>query len=122
MNHMLGLKWQLLLNSSFVCQILAGEQKNKKVINWRYGYWIFMRPADIFLAPYFWPILTNFQKEADCLTHYTPVPTVVVIQICLLYSQHRLYSSQNIKGFYVIYFCFGNSRGVLYFELLGMMS
>ena len=56
------------------------------------------------------------------LTHHTPVTTVVVFQMCPLYSQHRLYSSPNIKGFYVIYFCFGNSRGVLYFELWGMMS
>ena len=55
-------------------------------------------------------------------THHTPVPTVVVIQICLLHSQCRLYSSQNIRVFYVIYFCSGNSRGILYFELWGMMS
>ena len=32
MKHLLGLKWQLVLNSGFVCQISAGEYKNKKVI------------------------------------------------------------------------------------------
>ena len=53
---------------------------------------------------------------------HTPVPTVVVIQICFLYSQCRLYSSQNIRASYVIYFCSGNSRGVLHFELWGMVS
>ena len=56
------------------------------------------------------------QSPTKCfhmLTHHIPVPTVVVcIQICLLYSQYRLYSSQNIRAFYVIYFCSGNSRGV----------
>ena len=62
------------------------------------------------------------KSPLDYLTHHTPVPTVVVIKICLLYSQRRLYSSQNIRGFYVIYFCSGNNRGVLYFELRGMMS
>ena len=36
-----------------------------------------------------------------------PVPTVVVIEICLLYSQRRLYSSQNIWAFYVMYFALG---------------
>ena len=56
------------------------------------------------------------------LTHHTPVLTVVITQICILYSQHQLYSSQNIRGFYVIYFCSGNSGGVLYIELWGMMS
>ena len=56
------------------------------------------------------------------LTHHTPVPTVVVIQIRLLYSQCRLYSSQSVRAFYVIYVCSGNSRGILYFELWGMMS
>ena len=29
----------------------------------------------------------------------------------------RLYSSQNIRAFYVIYFCSWNSRHILYFEL-----
>ena len=58
-------------------------------------------------------------KDLPDLTHHTPVPTVVVIQICLLYSQCRLYSSQNIRGFYVIYFCSGDSRRVLYFWALG---
>ena len=33
-----------------------------------------------------------------------------------------LYSSQNIRTFHVIYFCSWNSRGILYFELWGMMS
>ena len=33
-----------------------------------------------------------------------------------------LYLSQNIRAFYVIYFCSWNSRGILYFELWGMMS
>ena len=33
-----------------------------------------------------------------------------------------LYSSQNIRAFYVIYFCSWNSRHILYFELSGMMS
>ena len=41
------------------------------------------------------------------LTHHTPVPTVVVIQICLLYCQCRLHLSQNIRGFFVIYFALG---------------
>ena len=27
-----------------------------------------MRPADIFLIPYFWPIFANFRKEADRLS------------------------------------------------------
>ena len=31
-NHLLDLKWQSLLNSSFVCQILAGEWKEKQKV------------------------------------------------------------------------------------------
>ena len=33
-----------------------------------------------------------------------------------------LYLSQNIRAFYVIFFCSWNRRGILYFELWGMMS
>ena len=62
-----------------------------------------------------------FLVDCALLTHHTPVPTVVVIQICPLFPVPTI-SSQNIRAFYVIYFCSGNSRGVLYFELWGMMS
>ena len=31
-NHLLGLKWQSLLNSSFVCHILAEEWKEKQKV------------------------------------------------------------------------------------------
>ena len=62
------------------------------------------------------------KKTSWGLSHHTPVPTVAITQTCLLYSQCRLYSPQNIRAFYVIYFCSGNSRGILYVELQAMMS
>ena len=67
MNHLLGLKWQSLLNPSFVCQISADwiEKQNSYLGK---NIEFLTRPADIFLIPYFWPIFANFQKETDCLS------------------------------------------------------
>ena len=50
-NHLLDLKWQSLLNSSIVCQILTDRQEE--------GYQrtnitlIIPRPVDLFLLPYY---------------------------------------------------------------------
>ena len=59
---------------------------------------------DKFKILYTGTVLTSHLKIKELfspilLTHHTPVPTVVIIQICLLYSQCRLYSSQNTRGF-----------------------
>ena len=32
LNHLLDFKWQSLLNSSFICQILEGEWKEKQKV------------------------------------------------------------------------------------------
>ena len=55
-NHLLDLKWQSLLNSSFSSRGMERKTEGNQSTNITL---IFTRPVDLFLIPYFRPISAN---------------------------------------------------------------
>ena len=128
------------INSVSIQEMLTVFSSHNKFTNWQktqfcllFALGVNERSLTFFGTAFFFFTLSSLSPETKekslwwkffimVLTHHTPVPTEVIIQICLIYSQCRQYLSQNLRAFSVIYFYYGNSRGISHFELWGMMS
>ena len=94
MNHLVDLKWQSFLNSSFVCQI---EKKGYQGTNITL---IFTRPVNLFLTSYFLPIFVNFENEVDFLIVNSLIdkdPKWLFFMSCFNFRLLLLIASQKFK-------------------------
>ena len=96
-------------NKSFIFQLLTGVGITVQI----FLLATFVIAKLLILATPAQTLFNSSHPSADCSRH---------LDLPSLFPAPTILSHKNIWGFYVIYFCSGNSRGVLYFEFWGMMS